>query len=81
MVTVAYGPQFEKTIRKIRDYELKERVKTEIVKIVNNPSILKTPALQPKANKGSVYPPVQVVLSVQQTYRYPCLSLSHKDEQ
>jgi len=64
MVTVAYGPHFEKTIRKIRDHELKERVKTRIVKIVNNPSILKTPALQPKANKGSVYPPVQAVLLV-----------------
>ena len=58
MVTVAYGPHVKKTIRKIRDHELKERVKTRIVKIVNNPSILKTPALQPKANKGSVYPPV-----------------------
>ena len=39
MVTVAYGPHFEKTIRKIRDHDLKERVKTQIVKIVNNPSI------------------------------------------
>jgi hypothetical protein len=60
MVTVAYGPLFEKTIRKIRDRELKERVKTQIAKIVDR----KAPALQPKANKGSVYPPVQAVLFV-----------------
>jgi mRNA-degrading endonuclease RelE of RelBE toxin-antitoxin system len=39
MVTVAYGAHFEKTIRKIRDHEIKERVKMQIIKIINNPSI------------------------------------------
>jgi len=64
MVTVAYGPHGEKTIRKIRDHELKEGIKTQIVKIVNKSLNRKTPAVQPKAGRGSVYPSVQVILSV-----------------
>jgi mRNA-degrading endonuclease RelE of RelBE toxin-antitoxin system len=39
MVTVSYDPHFEKTIRKINDAELKERVKQQIVKVINDPSI------------------------------------------
>ncbi len=39
MVTVAYGPHFEKTIKKIRDHALKDRIKAQIVKIVQNPAI------------------------------------------
>ena len=52
MVTVAYGPHFEKTIRKIRDHELKERVKIQIVKIVNNPSIFLNPCVIAESKRG-----------------------------
>jgi hypothetical protein len=64
MVTVAYDPHGEKNIRKIEDHELKERIKTQIVKIVNKSLSRKTPEVQPKAGRGSVYPSVQVILSV-----------------
>jgi mRNA-degrading endonuclease RelE of RelBE toxin-antitoxin system len=37
MVTVAYSPAFEKTIRKIHDQSLKERIKTQLIKIIENP--------------------------------------------
>ena len=39
MVTVACHPHFEKTIRKINDAHLKERVKQRIIKIICNPSV------------------------------------------
>ena len=39
MVTVFYHPHFEKIIRKINDAELKERVKQQIIKIINNLSV------------------------------------------
>ena len=82
MVTVAYGSHFEKTIRKIRDHELKERVKIQIVKIVNNPSIGK-PMRYSKKKTREVYIPL-----FRLSYLYDkrkdtlvFLSLYHKDEQ
>jgi hypothetical protein len=39
MVTVAYHPHFEKTIRKIGDARLKEHLKQQIMKGIENPSI------------------------------------------
>jgi len=39
MVTVAYGASFERTIRTIRDVTLKERLKAQIIRTVNNPEI------------------------------------------
>ena len=60
MVTVAYGPHFEKTIRKIRDHELKERVKTQIVKIVNNPSIGKPLRYSRKQTREVYIPPFRL---------------------
>jgi len=39
MVTVARHPHFERAIRKIDDAELKERVKQQIIKIINNLSV------------------------------------------
>jgi hypothetical protein len=58
------SPSFWKNPQKNQGSWAKGTVKTQIVKIVNNPSILKTPALQPKANERSIYPPVQIFLSV-----------------
>ena len=37
MVKVVYGKNFEKQIRKIKDKKLKEKVKKQIRKIVENP--------------------------------------------
>jgi len=39
MVSVAYHPHFEKTVRKIRDAGLKERVKQQILRIVEEPFV------------------------------------------
>ena len=82
MVTVAYSPHFEKTIRKIRDHELKERVKTQIVKIVNNPSIGKSLRYSRKQTREVYIPPFRL------SYWYDkrndtlvFLSLYHKDKQ
>ena len=39
MVNVAFDPNFERAVRKIRDSALKERVKKQIQKIVMSPEI------------------------------------------
>ena len=82
MVTVAYSPGFEKTIRKIHDYSLKERIKTRIIKIVNNPESGKPMRYCKKWTREVYIPPFRL------SYRYEkqrdtliFLALYHKDEQ
>jgi mRNA-degrading endonuclease RelE of RelBE toxin-antitoxin system len=82
MVTVAYSSRFEKTIRKIQDSELKERVKARIIRIVNNPETGK-PMRWCRKNTREVYiPPFRL------SYCYDkkndtlvFLALYHKDDQ
>jgi len=56
MVTVAYSSRFEKTIRKIQDSGLKERVKARIIRIVNDPETGK-PMRWCRKNTREVYIP------------------------
>ena len=73
---------FEKTIRKIRDREIKERVKTQIVKIVNNPSIGKPLRYSRKQTREVYIPPFRLsYLYDKRTDTLVFLSLYHKDEQ
>ena len=82
MVTVAYGPRFEKTIRKIKDQDLKERVKTQIVKIVNNPSIGKLLRYSRKQTREVCIPPFRLsYLYDKRNDTLVFLSLYHKDKQ
>ena len=82
MVTVAYDPHLKKTIRKIRDHEIKERVKTQIVKIVNNPSIGKPLRYSRKQTREVYIPPFRLsCLYDNRTDTLVFLSLYHKDEQ
>ena len=82
MVTVAYNPSFEKSIRKIKDYQLKKRIKNQILSIIYNPDIGK-PMRYSRKNTREVYiPPFRL------SYYYDgrsellvFLSLYHKDEQ
>ena len=81
MVTVAYSSRFEKTIRKIQDSGLKERVKARIIRIVNDPETGK-PMRWCRKNTREVYiPPFRL------SYCYDkkddtlvFLALYHKDE-
>lgn len=59
MVTVAFSSHFEKTIMKIKDALLKERVKAQIVRIVHDPVTEKTHAMVPEKHTGSIYSPIQ----------------------
>ena len=82
MVTVAYSSRFEKTIRKIQDAALKERVKARIIRIVNDPETGK-PMRWCRKNTREVYiPPFRL------SYCYDkkddtlvFLALYHRDEQ
>ncbi len=56
MVTIAYRVLFEKTIKKIRDARTKERVKQQIIRIVDNPEIGK-PMRYSRKNTREIYIP------------------------
>ena len=60
MVTVAYSTRFEKTIRKIKNAQLKERIKTQIAKIVNNPEIGKPMRFSRKQTRELYIPPFRL---------------------
>jgi len=60
MVTVAYDPHFEKTIRKISDAGLKERVKQQIVKIINDPLAGKSMKYCRKQTREVYVPPFRL---------------------
>ena len=82
MVTVAYSTHFERCVRKIRDTSQKERVKAQIIRIVQDPEIGK-PMRWGRRNSREVYvPPYRL------SYCYDkkndtliFLAFYHKDEQ
>jgi mRNA-degrading endonuclease RelE of RelBE toxin-antitoxin system len=82
MVTVAYSPSFEKTIRKMKDGRTKERLKAKIIKIVRNPEIGKPMRYSRKHTREVYVPPFRL------SYCYDrkkdilvFLALYHKDDQ
>jgi len=82
MATVAYSTRFEKTIKKIKDIQLKERIKTQIVKIVNNPEIGKPMRFSRKQTLEVYIPPLRLsYLYDKRRDTLVFLCLYHKDEQ
>jgi len=82
MVTVAYSPSFEKTIRKIRDERTKERLKTQIIKIVDDPDIGKPMRYSRKGTREVHIPPFRLSYYYdRQNDLLVFLALYHKDDQ
>jgi mRNA-degrading endonuclease RelE of RelBE toxin-antitoxin system len=82
MVTVAYSTGFKKTIRKIHDLALKERIKTQIIKIVNKPERGKPMRYCKKRTREVYIPPFRLsYLYEKQRDTIIFLALYHKDEQ
>ena len=82
MVNVDYGPNFSKLFYKLKDKSLKERIKKQITKIIDNPKIGK-PMMYNRKGTREVY-----VSSFRLSYIYIkeedkviFLDLYHKDEQ
>ncbi|ABS54923.1 hypothetical protein Mboo_0403 [Methanoregula boonei 6A8] len=82
MVTVAYHPHFEKTIRKISDARVREHVKQQIIKVIENPSTGKPMRYCRKQTREVYIPPFRLSYwydKRQDTIVF--LALYHKDEQ
>ncbi len=82
MVTVAYDKRFERTIRKIKDHGLKERVKKQIIKIVANPETGKPMRFVRKDTREVYAPPFRLSYAyLKEEDKIVFLELYHKDEQ
>lgn len=82
MVSVAYHPHFEKTVRKIRDAGLKERVKQQILRIIEDPSVGKPMRYYRRQTREVYIPPFRLSYCYDQgDDTIVFLALYHKDEQ
>ena len=82
MVTVAYSSRFEKTIRKIQDTTLKERLKAQIIRIVNNPETGKPMRWHRKKTREVYIPPFRLSYCFyEKNATIVFLAIYHKDEQ
>lgn len=82
MVTVAYHPHFEKTIRKIGDAGLKARVKQQIIRIIEDPLVGKPMRYCRQQTREVSIPPFRLsYIFNQRKDTLIFLALYHKDEQ
>ena len=82
MVTVAFDSHFEKQVKKIKDVEIKNRVKKQIEKIIENPAIGKPMKYSRKGTRELRIPPFRLSYMYQKNEdTILFLSLYHKDKQ
>lgn len=82
MVTVYFHPHFEKQVRKIKDEQLKQRVKRQIQKIVEDPESGKPMRYGRSGTRELYVSPFRLsYLYEKNVDRIVLLSLYHKDEQ
>ena len=82
MVTVAYGPLFEKTIKKIKDHTLIKKVKNQIKKIIESPEIGKPMRYDRKGTRELYIKPFRLsYVYLNEEEKIVFLDLYHKDEQ
>ena len=82
MVNVDRHPQFAKVFEKIKDNVLKEKVKKQIEKIIENPEIGKPMMYNRKGTREVYIPPFRLSYVYTKTEdKIILLDLYHKDEQ
>ena len=82
MVTVSYHEHFEKQIKKIKDSQLKEKIKKQIRKIIDNPEIGKPMKYVRKSTRELYISPFRLSYSYSKKEdKVILLCLYHKDEQ
>jgi mRNA-degrading endonuclease RelE of RelBE toxin-antitoxin system len=82
MVTVSYHHYFEKQIRKIKNEALKQRIKQQIQKIVEDPEIGKPMRFGRKGTRELYISPFRLsYMYEKEMNRVVLLTIYHKDEQ
>jgi len=82
MVKVDFEPRFKKRVQKIKDRQIRERVKGQIAKIVEGPEVGKPMRYTRKGTRELYIPPFRLsYLYLQEEDVIVFLGLYHKDEQ
>ena len=82
MVTVAYSSHFEKIIWKIQDASLKERVKAQIIRIIDDPETGKPMRWSRKNTREVDIPPFRLSYCCdKKNDTLVFLTIYHKDDQ
>ncbi len=82
MVTVAYEDSFEKSIRKLKDSLLKEKIKKQIRKIIQSPEIGKPMKFSRKGTREIYVSPFRLAYTYSKNAdKIVFCDLYHKDEQ
>jgi len=82
MVIVKFDPVFEKTVKKIKDASLKNKVKKQIINILKNPDIGKPMRFTRKGTREVYIPLFRLsYLYLKDKNVVLLLNLHHKDEQ
>lgn len=82
MVTIEFDPLFQKQVSKIKDALLKEKVKKQIAKIINEPEIGKPMRFSRKGTREVYVAPYRLsYLYSKEEDKIILLELYHKDEQ
>lgn len=82
MVKVSLNPDFEKTIRKIKDNSVKEQIKKKIRKIIDNPEIGKPMRYTRKGTRELYVKPFRLSYAyIKEEDTIVFLDLYHKDVQ
>ena len=82
MVNVSYGGNFKRVYRKIKDNALKERVKGQIQKLLENPEVGKPMKFERKGTRELYVAPFRLSYAyLKEEGKVVILDLYHKDEQ
>ena len=82
MVIVEYGRHFLKLVQKVKDNALKEKVKKQIEKIIQNPEIGKPMMYARKGTREVYISPFRLsYMYIKEEQKVILLDLYHKDEQ
>ncbi len=82
MVTVAYHPNFEKSVKSVRDNQIKTKIKKQIGKIVENPEIGKPMRYGRKGTREVYVSPFRLSYLFDESHdKIIFLDFYHKDKQ
>ena len=82
MVIVDYSENFVKLIKKIKDHTLKEKIKKQITKIIDNPEIGKPMMYAKKGTRELYISPYRLSYNyIPEEDKIVLLDFYHKDEQ
>ena len=82
MVSVEFGPRFQKEIEKLKDAALKERIRKQIAKVVADPETGKPMRYARKGTREVYVPPFRISYGyLKDEEKLVFLDIYHKDEQ